>query len=100
MGAPLQGDRTMLHEKREELHGITVVVRGTSGRTYLGRFHETTERGLAMRDLAVHDPAASEHDLDAWLERARKFGVPVGQRLFVVPQGEVAEVVRFAELGE
>lgn len=89
----------MLHEKREELHGITVVVRGTSGKTYLGRFHETTERGLAMRDLAIHDPAASEHDLDTWLARARKFGVPVGQRLMVVPREEVGEVVRFAAGG-
>ncbi len=90
----------MLHEKREELHGITVVLTGKSGKTYLGRFHETTERGVAMRDLAIHDPAAAEHDLPTWLERARKFGVPVGQRLFVVPAEEVGEVVRFAELGE
>lgn len=89
----------MLHEKREELHGITVVVRGTSGKTYLGRFHETTERGLAMRDLAVHDPATAEHNLDAWLERARKFGVPVGQRLVVVPREEIEEVERFSEWG-
>lgn len=86
----------MLHEKREELHGITVVLTGRSGRTYLGRFHETTERGIAMRDLAVHDPATAEHDLGTWLDRARRFGVPVGQRLYVVPAEEVGSVERFS----
>lgn len=87
----------MLHEKRDELHGMTVVMTGTSGRTYLGRFHETTDRGIAMRDVGVHDPAIATQELATWLDRARRFGVPVEHRLLVVPREEVGEVVRFCE---
>jgi hypothetical protein len=53
-----------------------------------------------MRDLAAGDPATAEQDLATWLERARRFGVPVGQRLYVVPKEEVGEIVRFAAWGE
>jgi hypothetical protein len=87
----------MLHEKREELHGITVVMTGASGKTYLGRFHETTERGVAMRDLGIHDPATSEYDRATWIARARRFGVPVEHRLLVVSAAEVGAIVRLAE---
>jgi len=87
----------MLHDKREELHGITVVMTGASGKTYLGRFHETTERGVAMRDLGIHDPATSEYDLPTWIERQRRFGVQVLHRLLVVPADEVGTIVRFSE---
>lgn len=87
----------MLHERREELHGITVVMTGTSGKTYLGRFHETTARGIAMRDVAVHDPATAGHERDAWIERAGRFGIPVEHKLLVVPAEEVGPMVRFGE---
>ncbi len=90
----------MLHEKREELHGITVVMTGASGKTYLGRFHETTERGIAMRDLGIHDPATSEYDLATWIDRARRFGVPVEHRLLVVPTEEAGGCVRFSDWSE
>jgi len=88
-----------LHENREALHGITVVMSGASGKTYLGRFHETTERGIAMRDLGVHDPATAEHDLPTWIDRARRFGVPVEHGFLVVPHDEVGPVMRLAEWG-
>lgn len=90
----------MFHEKREELHGITVVMTGASGKTYLGRFHETTERGVAMRDLGVHDPATAEHDLPTWLDRQKRFGIKVEHRLLVVPAQEVGEIVRLSEWSE
>lgn len=89
-----------LHEHREELHGITVVMTGASGRTYLGRFHETTDRGIAMRDVGVHHPASADHDLAAWIDRARRFGVPVEHRFLVVPHDEVGPVVRLADWSE
>jgi hypothetical protein len=91
--------RMMLHENREELHGITVVMTGASGKTYLGRFHETTPRGIAMRDVGVHDPAASEHDRATWIERASRFGIAVEHKLLVVPTEEVGPMVRFGEWG-
>lgn len=87
----------MMHENRGELHGITVVMTGASGRTYLGRWHEETPQGVQMRDLGVHDPATAEHDLATWVERARKFGVPVEHRMLLVPAGEAGECVRLAE---
>ena len=85
----------MLHSNREELHGITVVISGRSGRTYLGRFHETTERGVVMRDVAIHDQATALQDLATWMAGARKYGIPASERLLVVPHDEVVTTERF-----
>ena len=58
-GVELSGH--VFHPGHEELHGITVVLDGVSGRTYVGRYHERTERGLLLHDVGVHDPAGG-HD--------------------------------------
>ncbi len=81
------------HHDRDELHGVTVVVSGASGRTYVGRWHERQERGVVLRDVAMLEPG---NDVDAWLAKLAKFGVPPEQRLLVVPNEEVGEVRKFS----
>ena len=88
----------VFHPGHEELHGITVLVGDRSGKTYLGRYHERTARGIVLHDVAVHDPVASGHSLEDWLTRQRKFGVHVVHRTIVVPADDAGEVRRF--LGE
>jgi hypothetical protein len=82
----------VFHPGHEELHGVTVVVRGASGRSWVGRYHERTERGILLHDVAVHDPASAPMDRDAWLARLRKFGVKVDSKYVVVPDSESAQV--------
>ena len=84
------------HPDHEPLHGVTVVVTGTSGTTYLGRYHERTPRGVLLHDVGVHDPASDPMPLADWLARQDKFGVRVMHRFLVVPEGEVADVRTFA----
>lgn len=83
------------HREREELHGITVVLAGRSGRTYVGRYHERGSRGVVMHDAAIHDPGTAELDRDGWLARMRKFGVPVTEKMLIVPDDEAGEIERF-----
>jgi hypothetical protein len=78
----------VFHPGHEELHGVTVVVRGSSGRVWVGRYHERTERGILLHDVAIHDPASAPVDQDTWLARLRKFGVKVDAKHFVIPEGE------------
>ena len=87
-------DGIVKHENRDDLHGVTVVLSGASGRTYVGRWHERQPRGVVLRDVAVLEPG---QDVDAWLARLVKFGVPPEQRLLVVPGEEVGEVRRLAD---
>ncbi len=82
----------VFHPGHEELHGITVVVRGASGRSWVGRYHERTERGILLHDVAIHDPATAPVDRDAWLARLRKFGIKVDTKFVVIPDNELAEV--------
>ena len=82
----------VFHPGHEELHGITVVVRGASGRSWVGRYHERTERGILLHDVAMHDPATAPVDRDAWLARLRKFGIKVDSKYVVIPDSETAEV--------
>ena len=85
----------VFHPGHDELHGVTVVVSGASGRTYLGRWHERGARGITMHDVAVHDPAANPATLDAWLARQEKFGVAATERFLIVPDDEAREVRPF-----
>ena len=82
----------VFHPGHEELHGVTVVVRGASGRAWVGRYHERTERGILLHDVAIHDPATAPVDRDAWLARLRKFGIKVDSKYVVIPDSESAEV--------
>ena len=87
-------DGMVLHPGHDELHGITVVVGGASGRTYVGRWHERQPRGVVMRDVAILEPGG---DLDEWVARLRKFGVPPEHRVHVVDEAEFRSVRRFQE---
>ena len=79
----------VLHPGHDELHGVTVVIAGRSGRTYVGRWHERGARGVVMKDVAIHDPAVAGVDLEAWLAKQRKFGVAATEKVLVVPNDEV-----------
>ncbi len=89
----------VFHPGHEELHGVTVVVAGTSGRTYVGRYHEQGERGLVMHDVGVHDPAGDQPERESWLARQLKFGIRIDHRQLIVPTDEVGGIRRLAELG-
>ena len=85
----------VFHPGHDELHGVTVIIAGTSGRTYLGRWHERGARGITMKDVAIHDPASSLVPVDAWLKKQEKFGVAITERMMVVPNEEAGAVTVF-----
>ncbi len=82
------------HKNRQELHGVTVVVTGVSGTTWVGRFHEQTEKGVLLKDVGIHDGSAGP--LESWLGQVRKFGVPVDERAVLVPAAEVVGIERLS----
>lgn len=84
-----------LHPDRDELHGITVVVTGASGKSYLGRWHERGNRGVVMKNVAIFDPAAGP-TLDEWLAKQARFGVASTEKMYIVPSDEFTSVRRFA----
>jgi hypothetical protein len=87
----------VFHPGHDELHGVTVVVSGASGRTYVGRWHEKGARGITMRDVAIHDPGRDAILVDAWLARQQKFGVAVTEKLLVIPEEEARTVRPFGD---
>jgi hypothetical protein len=88
----------VFHPGHEELHGITVVLRDRSGRTYVGRYHERGPRGVVLHDVAIHDPAASEQDATSWLARQQKFGIQIASRQVIVPTEDTDSVRRLSEV--
>ena len=85
----------VFHPGHDELHGVTVVITGASGRTYLGRWHEKGARGVTMRDAAIHDPASNPLPVDQWLAKQRKFGIAATEKQVIVPNDEAGDVVVF-----
>ncbi|HEY4320521.1 MAG TPA: hypothetical protein VGM77_05015 [Gemmatimonadales bacterium] len=86
----------IFHQNRDELHGVTVVLSGKSGKTYLGRWHERGPRGVTLRNVAIHDPDHDATDLVAWLARQEKFGVAATEQHLIVPADEAGDVRVFA----
>lgn len=87
----------VFHPGHEELHGVTVVVEGPHGHTWVGRYHERSDRGLLLHDVATHHPATATLPRDVWLARLAKFGIRVDAKHVVVPNAEVIRVTRLAE---
>lgn len=87
----------VFHPGHEELHGVTVVVEGASGRTYVGRYHERTPRGVVMHDVGVFDPAAAPETRDAWIARQLKHGIRIEQKHLVIPAEEAGAITRLTD---
>lgn len=90
----------VFHPGHEPLHGVTVVVEGASGCTWVGRYHEKTDRGVLLHDVATHDPETATLPRAAWLERLLRFGVKVDRKALVVPPAEAHRITRLAEWDE
>ena len=82
----------VFHPGHEALHGVTVVVEGASGRTWVGRYHERNERGVIMHDVAIHDPATVTASRDEWIAKLKKFGITVSEKFIILPPKEVGPI--------
>ena len=87
----------VFHPGHEPLHGVTVVVDGRSGTCWVGRYHERTERGILLLDVAVHPSAGAEVPREDWLGRLRKFGVRSEVKHLVIPDSEEPRISRLVE---
>ena len=85
----------VFHPGHDDLHGITVVLEGASGKTYIGRWHERTAKGVVMHDAAIHDPAGGQ-GREEFVARTLKFGVKPEHRTLVVNE-EIRSVKKLAE---
>ncbi len=88
----------VFHPGHEDLHGVTVVLEGRSGRTYIGRYHERVDRGVLLHDAGVHDPASGV-SREEYVKRTLKFGVKAEHKTLVVSNDEVGEIRKLGELG-
>ena len=82
----------VFHPGHEALHGVTVVIEGSSGRTWVGRYHERNERGVIMHDVAIHDPATVPISRGEWIAKLKKFGVSVAEKFVILPPKEVGPI--------
>ncbi|HEV8600079.1 MAG TPA: hypothetical protein VGQ69_12010 [Gemmatimonadales bacterium] len=90
----------VFHPGHEALHGVTVVVEGASGRSWVGRYHETNERGVVLHDVAIHDPATAALSRGDWIERLRKFGIRVDEPFVILPAKEAGPITRLSDWKE
>ena len=90
----------VFHPGHEELHGITVVVEGSSGRAWVGRYHETTPKGVVLHDVSLHDSGSAARARAEWIQQQRKFGVRVEARFVLVPAGEAVRITRLNDWAE
>jgi hypothetical protein len=88
----------VFHPGHEALHGVTVVLDTSAGRTIVGRYHDTEGGRMRLHEVAVHDPAASELPREEWLRRTLTFGVRAEHKFLAVPADEVTKITPLGEL--
>ncbi len=87
----------VFHPGHSELHGITVVLETADDVLYVGRYHEETERGILLHDVAEHRGGDQREE---FLRKTLTFGVRAQHPHLVVPAADVRRVVRLVEWGE
>lgn len=83
------------HDGKGELHGITVVVHTSTGRTWVGRCDTIDAAGAHLLDADVHEGDAGA---EPWLAQAARYGVWPRHAHVLVPAAEVRQVVRLGDL--
>jgi hypothetical protein len=87
----------VFHPGHSELHGVTVVVETSDQSLYVGRFHEETERGVVLHDVAVHRPGEDPLSRSDFVSRTLKFGVRAQHRHLVIPSADVGRLSRLID---
>jgi hypothetical protein len=87
----------VFHPGHSELHGVTVVLEAEGDVTYVGRFHEESERGVLLHDVAEHRKENGAPGREEFLARTLKFGVRAQHRHVVVPRADVRRISRLLE---
>ena len=88
----------VFHPGHHELHGITVLLETTGGRSYIGRLDTEDESGVHLLDVAVHQTQDGGLSQEEFVRRTVKFGVRVERKHAVVPSAEVASIKPLGEV--
>ena len=87
----------VFHPGHSDLHGVTVVLETTGDAVYVGRYHEETQGGVLLHDVAEHRPVADGVSREEFFSRTLKFGVRAQHRHLTVPGGEVRRITRLVD---
>lgn len=85
----------VFHPGHHELHGVTVVVDATGGRTFIGRFDRVENGRVQLLNVATWDPSAGPRE--EFLRRSHKFGVAVGAPHLALPESDVTAILSLSE---
>ena len=86
------------HDDKGELHGITVVVKTTGPRVWVGRCDTQTDEGIVLLDADHHDEGENGQTNEEYLGFAAKYGVFKKHDRVAVPAAEIAAVQRLGEI--
>jgi hypothetical protein len=87
----------VFHPGHEALHGVTVVVDTTDGRTIVGRYHDTENGVVRLHDVGVHVPVGGV-SREEFLAKTLRFGVRAEHKFLAVPAESVREMRPLNEL--
>ena len=74
-----------------------VVLETTGDVLYVGRYHEETDRGVLLHDVAEHRNESGGVPQEEFIARTLKFGVRPQHRQLVVPREVVGRISKLAE---
>lgn len=86
------------HHGKGDLHGITVVVHGRDGRTWVGRCDTIDAAGVHLHDADLHEPATAAQPREQWLSNAVAWGIWPRLPHVLVAAHDVVRVERLGAL--
>ena len=87
----------VFHPGHHALHGMTVVLEASDGRTCVGRFDTEDEAGVHLLDVGIHRAEEGTASRDDYLRQTLKFGVRRDVPHLVVPRASVVRITRLSE---
>jgi hypothetical protein len=88
----------VFHPGHETLHGITVVLETTGPLTVVGRYDKRDAGGVHLLNVSLHDATTDAESRQEFLDRSNRFGIRVDRPHLLVPDGEVKQITRLAEV--
>ena len=86
------------HVERHALHGITVVLETTGAETYVGRLDTADERGVYLKEVAIHDATRSPVAKIEFLRETKKYGVRREVADLLIERSRVVAITPLGEL--
>lgn len=86
------------HDNLGDLHGVTIAVLTHDNRALVGRCHEANDQKVIMLEVDEHRDGEGGLSIDAYLQRAARWGVFAKQNHVILRREDIASITPLGQI--